>query len=528
MTDTNTDSADRQPGRGLRPARPIRALVVTLLSGSLLSALTYLATEQALAQQIVSGSAQSPALARLRGASDSSSGTDTGADTSSSGTSSNGTSSDGTAATGTANGKTKTATTTDSDTPEIDTNSFRRITNDALDANRINLRESPVDERRTIRKPADDGTGVHIGTFILKPELSEGISTERKTTGSEKESTTYWDNGLKGTLTSDWSRHQLTVTGEGKWRQKIAGDEESDPSGRVDAALRLDLANDMAARLTAGYGFSRESTTDPNAVRNATVQSGVSQYSAGAVLERQVGPLKGSLGLDFERWTYGDATLSDGSRLSNSDRNRNAVTLSSRLGYEISPALTPFVEVSAGKTAYDQTRDSSGYRRSGNIYGAKAGISSDMGEKLRGEIAVGYKQASFDDSRLDDLGAFTVDSTVAWSPMRGTNVDLGLGTSIEPSTSAGVSGDVAYALTAAVTRELRENLVAKLTGGTTWRNYRGGNQATGMYYTAGAGLTYSINRWLDLTADLTWEKSTSDNSSDEKTLTAGVGLKLRR
>lgn len=509
MTDSNTDSATRQLGQGLRPARPAR-----VLAGGLAVMLSCLPAV-ALAQQATSTASQSPALAKLRGATDSTSGTDTGTDGST----------DGTAATGTAK---KTARTSDSDTPELDTDSFRRITNDALDANRINLRESPVDERRALKKSTDDGTGVHLGTFILKPELSQGISTERKTTGSDKESTTYWDNGLKGTLTSDWSRHQLTVTGDGKWRQKIAGGEESDPSGRVDAALRLDLANDIAARLTAGYGFSRENTTDPNAVRNATVQSGVSQYSAGAVLERQVGPLKGSLGLDFERWTYSDATLANGSRLSNSDRNRNAVTLSSRLGYEISPALTPFVEVSAGKTAYDQTTDSSGYRRSGNIYGAKAGISSDMGEKLRGEIALGYKQASFDDSRLDDIGAFTIDSTVAWSPMRGTNVDLGLATSIEPSTSAGVSGDVAYALTAAVTRELRENLVAKLTGGTTWRNYRGGNQATGMYYTAGAGLTYSINRWLDLTADLTWEKSTSDSSSDEKTLTAGVGLKLRR
>ncbi len=411
----------------------------------------------------------------------------------------------------------------------LDDDSLRRITNDALDAKRINLRQSPMDDRRALKKTNDDGTGIRLGTMILRPEVSQGISVERKSDSSgNRQNTTYWDNGLKGTLTSDWSRHELSVTGNGTWRQKIAGDSDNDPSGRVDATLRLDLADDMAARLTTGYGFSRESSTDPNAISNASVQSGVHQYSAGAVLSRDLGRLRGSVGIEFQRWTYTDARLSDGSLLSNSDRDRNAVTVSSRLGYEISPALAPFIEVSAGKTNYDQRFDSAGYQRSGNIYGAKAGIASDFGEKLRGEFAVGYKHASFEDSRLDGMGAMTLDSTINWSPHRGTDVALGLGTSIEPSTTAGISGDVAYALTAAVTHELRENLVARLSGGTTWRNYQNASQLNSLYYTAGAGLTYHLSRSLDLTADLTWERTRSDDGSNSRSITAGIGLKLKR
>lgn len=417
----------------------------------------------------------------------------------------------------------------DNDAVTLDTDSFRKITNDALDANRLNLRQSPLDERRALKKTNDDGTGIRLGTMILRPQVSQGVSVERKSDSSgNRTRTTFWDNGLKGTLTSDWSRHELTVSGDGKWRQKIAGDDNNDPSGQVDAALRLDLADDMAARLTAGYGYSREDNTDPNAIRNATVQSGVSQYTAGAVLSREVGKLRGSLGLQFQRWTYSDAQLSNGSTLSNSDRNRNTVTLSSRIGYEISPALTPFIEISAGKTNYDQKLDSSGYQRSGNLYGAKTGITSDFGEKLRGEVAVGYKRASFEDSRLDGMGAVTLDSAVNWSPRRGTDVALGLATSIEPSTTAGISGDVAYALTALVTHELREDLIARLSGGTTWRNYRDSSQLNSIYYTAGAGLTYHISRSLDLTGDLAWARTSSDNGTSDQTMTVGVGLTLKR
>jgi hypothetical protein len=217
-----------------------------------------------------------------------------------------------------------------------------------------------------------------------------------------------------------------------------------------------------------------------------------------------------------------------GCTLSNTDRNRNTVTLSSRIGYEISPALTPFIEVSAGKTNYDQTLDRSGYQRSGNLYSAKTGFSSDLGEKLRGEVAVGYEHANFDDSRLDGMGAMTLDSSVNWSPRRGTDVALGLGTSIEPSTTAGISGDVAYALTAAITHELREDLIARLSGGTTWRDYSNASQLNSMYYTAGAGLTYHINRYLDLTADLAWARTSSDNGTSDKTITIGAGLTLKR
>ncbi|MGG7516689.1 outer membrane beta-barrel protein [Allorhizobium undicola] len=406
----------------------------------------------------------------------------------------------------------------------LDAASFRRITDDSLDAGRQNLRQSPLDERRS-QPPADDGLGIRIGTMVLKPEVSQGLGVKRETDGGEKTSTTYWNNGLKGTLTSDWSQHELKITGDGTWRRKIAGDGDDDPSGKVDAQLRLDLNDDMAARLSAGYGFSRESTTDPNAVRNASVQSGVHQFSTGAVLERETGRLRGSVGVNFDRFVYTDAKLSDGSTLSNSDRNRNTITLNSRLGYEISPALLPFVEILAGRSNYDQSRDSAGYARSGNLYGAKAGIASDMGEKLKGELALGYERASFEDSRLSDLGAMTVDGSVLWSPRRGTNVDLGLKTSIEPSTTAGVSGDVAYALTALVTHELRDNLVARLSGGTTWRNYRGaGDNSTA--YSAGAGLTYTLNRNVDLTADVTYELSSG--TSTDRTLTAGIGVKLKR
>ncbi len=69
-----------------------------------------------------------------------------------------------------------------------------------------------------------------------------------------------------------------------------------------------------------------------------------------------------------------------------------------RVGYELSPALIPFIEANIGRTVYDETQDSAGYERSGHSYGAKVGVEVDLGEKLKGEVGVGYEMADFEDS----------------------------------------------------------------------------------------------------------------------------------
>ncbi|MCM2473432.1 outer membrane beta-barrel protein [Rhizobium sp. CG5] len=403
------------------------------------------------------------------------------------------------------------------------------IAADALDNGRQNLRESTIDQLRGGRDLTDDGTGIRLGTMMLKPTISQGLVTETTKTGNQSERKTYWDTGLKGTLTSDWSSHQLTVNGQGNWRRVLSGDGEDEPTAAIDADLRLDLADGMAARLTAAYSFSHEDTDDPNAISGASEQSGIHQFNTGAALERDFGKIRGSVGLNFGRTLYTDAVLSDGTRVELSDRNRSSATLNARIGYELSPALIPFIEVSAGRILYDDKRDSSGYQRSGDLYAVSTGLAADFGEKLRGELGIGYERMMFDDQRLEDLGAITLDGNLGWSPQRGTDVTVGLSTSIEPSTTAGLSGSVAYQLNAGVAHELRSNLVARLSGSTTWRDYpTQSDDSDTIYYTAGTGLTYSVNRYVDLTADLSYELTTTQTSADTQVLRAGVGMALKR
>lgn len=394
---------------------------------------------------------------------------------------------------------------------------------------RSNLRETSVDGLRSALADDDDVPGIPLGTFTLKPSIGQTVNSETTRSGDSRERRTYTETGLKGTLTSDWSRHQLSITGEGYWQRNLSGTGETKPRADIDAALRLDISRDTIATLRAGYSFDREDATDPNAIDGAETQAGVNQYSLGAGIEHDFGILRGSAKVDVNRLTYSDVDLSSGTALSQKDRNRDVGTLTTRIGYELSPALIPFIEASIGRGIYELRTDSLGYSRSYKTYSGRAGVEADLGEKLKGELALGYNTYRFDDARLKTLNGATIDGLVNWSPQRGTDVSTGLSTTLEPSTTSGESGALAYTLSSRVTHELRSALVARLSNSLTFRNYPSGSVSSDTkVWLTGAGLTYDINRYLALTGDVSYERTTPDRGQATSVARIGVGLTLRR
>lgn len=397
-------------------------------------------------------------------------------------------------------------------------------------AERENVPIAPIDDRRGIAPAgALETPGIRIGTFVLRPSLTTSIGSETTKSAGSDTRRTYSQGELKGTLTSDWSRHQLTITGEGIYQRNLAGNGQTEPSARIDAELRLDLSADTVARITAGYAVSREDATDPNAVTGATNQSIVQTLSAGTSIERDFGILRGLAAVDLSRTSYGNVTLANGDETSVADRDRNTGGLRLRVGYELSPALIPFLEASAGRTVFDRNTDALGYRRNETTYGGKGGVEIDLGEKLKGEIGLGYKRVTFADTRLAAIDAVVLDAAANWSPRRGTDISLGLATTVEPSFDAGQAGYVSRALTLALSQQIAENLVLQMNGGLTWRDYKPvsatGNERVS---TIGTGLTYGINRYLDVTGDVAWERTSPSGGQATDVLRAGLGLTLKR
>ncbi|TWC80104.1 hypothetical protein FB593_107144 [Rhizobium sp. SJZ105] len=387
--------------------------------------------------------------------------------------------------------------------------------------------EPTVDGGENPQRATEPGQtpGIRLGTFLLRPSISQTINTEKQTNTGGPSRRNYLTTGIRGTLTSDWSRHALTVTGDGAWEKNFGSKNGEEPRARIEADLRLDLGEETTANLKAGYEFSREGTTDPNALTGAAVQGGEHRFTTGASIQRDFGKLRGLAALDLSRTVYTDAKGINGQPISLSDRDQNGANLRGRIGYELSPALIPFLELNAGTTKYDRRLDNTGYARSSNSYGAKIGAEVDLGEKTRGEAAIGYLRKQYDDDRIASIGALTLDGELNWSPQRGTNVNLGLRTTIEDFAGGPQGGWISYRLDAGLTHELRSNLVARLTGQIVHRTFPSSDIEDAVEYTAGAGLTWGLNRYLDLTADVSYQWTPIYDSNE---LRVGAGLVLKR
>lgn len=394
---------------------------------------------------------------------------------------------------------------------------------------RLNLRMNPVDgPRRTLRRTPEEGDGIRLGRFILRPTLTQRIVGERESGGGGSDERIFSETEGAFDLISDWSRHELAIRGSAIAQKNISGDGPTDPSADIDAALRLDLSGDTTATLRGGYSFFREDDSDPNALLDAIDQADVQEFTAGIGVEREAGLIRGSLDLDGARTLYGDATLTDGSTVSLDDRDQSSVTLTSRLAYVNGGVLTPFVEGDVTRTRYDETIDSGGFERSSWTYGLRSGLEIDLGEKWSGEIAAGYAWRDIDDLRLDSIDAFTLDGLVNWSPRRGTDVALALATDIESSTTPGLPGSVAYTVSATVDQQVRHDLVASLGGGVRLRQFEGTGYEDEVIYNAEVGLSWSLNRYLDIVADAGYERTTREGGDDYDTARVGLGVSVKR
>ncbi|MGU3577140.1 outer membrane beta-barrel protein [Brucellaceae bacterium C25G] len=413
------------------------------------------------------------------------------------------------------------------------TKAERFIQDEGEQPNRIgreNLPQKP--EQGLGGKPETDpyaALGIRSGNFTLRPSLEQGLrATSNANNSNTGKSAVLSETQLRLDIQTDLPRHAAFFNLAGNWTKSISGDDVSEPYLFLNSGLRFDLDSQSHLDLGFDYLLRRESASSPNSLALADENPIVQTLTGKMGVEREGGLLFGRADAQFDRHIYGEADLIGGGRLSQSDRNNNYIAGKLRGGFQLSAVLKPFVEVELGKRIYDDKYDHNGFQRSGDQYSASAGLMFDMGEKLNGELSVGYLKAKFDDDRLRDLDGLAFNALVNWSPRRGTDVTLNGRTQVEGATTANVSGSLLYLASLEVKHSLRSNLM--LSAGLDTR-IRDNKDNTGFDYTYGAqiGATYWINRFVALNARLRHEQLQSDLASREyKSNSIYVGLKLQR
>jgi len=387
----------------------------------------------------------------------------------------------------------------------------------------------PAIERRILRPDPEPFApfGIRAGTVTLRPSISTGLrATTNADRSSDGKGALLSETRLRARATTDWSRHSAWLDFDGLYDTTISGDSYSAPNVALRSGFQLDLGERTTVKGEAGYRYRLEDPSAPTTITGTSNHPAVQDIDANLGVRRDFGRFFADVKANADHSIYGDAEFSDGTTVSQRDRDNTFASIALRGGFEMSPAIKPFVEVEIGKLMYDESVDADGFRRSGLRTGLRGGVELDIAEKLAGEFALGYLRQDFDDDRLNPVDGLSVDGAIKWSPQRGTDVDIGITTQFDGATDPDDSGSIFYEGRIGIKRQARANLDLKAN---IFASLRDNTDGTGWDKGFGAevGATYWFNRFfgLDVSARHEFTRSEVDTREmDETSIFVGVTL----
>lgn len=365
----------------------------------------------------------------------------------------------------------------------------------------------PPQNRR--QRPEDDPyapLGIRAGAFVLRPaiEADVGYDTNAQRSSTSRKGSTFWRTEGEFNAASDWSRHALDLNLRGSYTGYTAVSGANRPEGEGRLALRLEASRDQTinAQIT-----GRVDTERPGA---ANLPGGVSErvpyYQFGASLAgtQRFGRTAVTLTTTADRSTYAD-TRAGGVSVSQEYRNVATYGLRGRIGHEVTPGLTPFVEAGIDTRIHDQRVDISGFERDSRGLTLRAGTTFEIERSLTGEIGAGYTFRNYEDSRLKSLNAPVVDASLTWSISPLTTLNLRAQSEIAETTIAGSPGALAYRGTATLTHAFLRNLSATASLGYGRADYSSVNRDE-TTLNAGLRFDYKFSRLIGLRASYGFER----------------------
>lgn len=404
--------------------------------------------------------------------------------------------------------------------------------------------------RRRLLKVDNDpfgAVGFYAGSMLLKPaiELWGGYDTNPNRVRGGKPSWLYMVSP-ELLVASDWERHSLTADLRGSYTgyslrhpsgcDCVSGNLVAAPlpveidrpafTGRVNG--RLDVSRDTRILGEARMAVGTDNPGSPNIESNLQRYPLFNSYGGTLGGAHNYNRFELSANGSVDRTVYQMSTLSNGQRLGNEDRNFNQYAGTLRGGYEVTPEVKPFGEVTLDRRERDEAFDRNGYYRNSRATTLRAGSTFELGRLITGEASIGYTMRTYEDPRLRDLNGLLFSASLIWKPTGLTTMTLAAQSTVDETTVPGVSGVLNRSYSATVEHAFRRYLIGTLKAGISTADYDGSNRFDKIY-SVGGDLVYKFNREMQLKAQLRhdWMKSTIASADYQATLFM-LGMRFQR
>lgn len=341
-------------------------------------------------------------------------------------------------------------------------------------------------------RPQWDARGIHVGSFTLYPSVTTGVMHDSNiyATGTHPDADTIFtiDPGLW--IKSNWSQNSFDAYVKGDIQQYAKFTSENNNNVYTGAETTLNIRRGLTAYGAVAYSSSHEQRGTGESFYDYGKLIRINAVKGQLSLTKQFNRLSLSTGLAIEDDNYSNTTL-NGQVVNESYRDGTNATYSTRMGYDISPMTSVFVQYAWNDQSYhDQIYNSSGNR-------VVTGLSFGGTELFQGEIYGGYLNQNYDDRQFQDMSTYTYGGKLLWLVTDMTNVTL-IG-SREPGISSYDQGTsrMYSNIGLRVDHELLRNVVVSGSVGYEWDDF-GNTGRVDKYTRAGASVSYYLNRSMAL------------------------------
>ncbi|MFC5552664.1 outer membrane beta-barrel protein [Methylobacterium iners] len=366
--------------------------------------------------------------------------------------------------------------------------------------------------------------GLRLGTFTILPSIQQSIGYDtnpEQVTRQRARGSVALRTEAELNFRSDWSASELAGELRGGYLDFPDNQAASRPNGAGNVRLRLDANRDTRVDVEGRFLLETQRAGSPDL--NATVSSRplIASYGTTVGVTENFNRLQLSLRGLVDRSEFEDARLSNGTVLSQADRNLNQFGLRVRAAYEISPVISPFIDILADTRVYDRRVDSNGIRRDSDGVTPTFGATFALTRFVAGEISAGFQRRDYVDPALRGLTAPVVNAALIWTASPLTTVRVNAATSLIETSIANSSGVFTQAATVEVQHDLLRNLSITLGAGYLASDYDRVN-ITEQGFSATARLDYRFNRWLTMRGSYIYQQI--DSSSAGASFSANTWL----
>ncbi len=402
------------------------------------------------------------------------------------------------------------------------------------DPSQFTIEIDPVIDARTVQFTRLDPyapTGIRLGTFLLYPEAEIGAAAFNNLlrTSTDRRSDVALETRPGARLISTWAVHavELGARGLASFHNELPS--EDDRAWALDARGRLDLTRRTNVESSLGREVTQETRGTINTRAGAGGRSDVTTDRAAAALNHRFNRVGLQLRGAVAERDYAPAIESDGTTLSNDDRDTTQREVALRATWEFKPQLSAFGEVGTDERDYRAASRSDGLRRDSSGERYRVGVSfGNSGQIVRGELAVGALKQRFDDHRLPEISGVIVDANVGWRITGLTSLLVTARSDIGELTVAGSGGAMVRSVGAEVRHAFRRNVVGSAGVRLTRADYAGIDLVE-QDITTSLGVDYYMSREVSLFGryahiDFSSTSPLGDYTADE----VRVGVRVRR